>query len=510
MKRFSGPELHRLTRDTGVIARIALLVGAVSVIIAYFCSHLPKDSPENADAAAQIQAFATGDQSIDPGTVLEGLRRALITLSPPVETGNLEALRRRVIEKHIADPQLRRLFMAYCEAALTGEREAILWLEAKAKGDPPARFANEMLGDLSAWRGDAVAALKYYQAEAEFPEAVYARSQVINHLIETKDRPALVSLLKDPRYRLDHHQPWLELGVIMRDPGFILRGVFLHDYAKLPLITWCTTLLVTVVWFWILTKILFVPSWRSRAVLYGVLGLMLGVLSTTFTLFAVVWQESIWGLEENGEWINDFLVNVMGVGMREETIKLLFLLPLVPWLYRSRDPKTILLATSCIGLGFAVQENIGYFGSTFARFVTANFFHIVLSGTLGFAFCRFLYTPGKEWNRFLATYILVVIVHGSYDFLLGIGQDGGIFAIILFCLSAYFYFDLVEKHCTANRQVISPMAVFVVGCSLIFGCTLIAVAVVVPSFRDTVSSSGYQFLATVPLMFLYINRFREA
>ena len=48
-----------------------------------------------------------------------------------------------------------------------------------------------------------------------------------------------------------------------------------------------------------------------------------------------------------------------------------------------------------------------------------NFFHIALTGTLGFAFCRFLYTPRAEWNRFLATYILVIVVHGAYDFLFG-------------------------------------------------------------------------------------------
>ncbi len=510
--KYSEAEVHRLSRDTRLIAWLALSVGAIFVVFTFFFPRTFASRPSN-DLATGLYTDVLEYESA--AGVLKLVREALITLRSKGDSWDRKAMEDMILNRFHFDPVYRELFLDFTDAAKRDTEEAEMGyqrlLEHAAK-EPPMLFANELLADVYRWRGDTAKAQEHYRAEIElYPGATHSRDQIFLHLMEINDREALKAFMSNPDLRMDNHAHWLRLGVMLRDPGFILRGIIMHDYADLPPVVWVLSLPVALLWFWILKKICFVPSWKSKPVLFGFLGMILGVISTTVTLFAVVWQEHIWGLELNGEALNDLMVYVLGVGVREETIKLLLFLPLVPWLYRSRDPRAVLIAAACVGLGFAVQENIGYFqryGGTLSRFVTANFFHIILTGTLGLAFCRFLYTPRREWDRFLATYIVVILVHGIYDFLAS-QSEGAFFAIMLFCSSAYYFFDLVEKHCQPTRQVISPLSVFVVGCSIIFGCSLLANAATSYSFHQTLSRSGQEILGIVPLMFLYINRFRH-
>lgn len=523
------PELHRLSRDTGVISRIAILIIGVAVVIAFVCSKQlaspldaylerlksingPLDQPD-LPTPPERPPEITLDAGIEKNEwVVEIIRRALFQLRGRHDTYNWQAIRGDIIEKHTDDPDLQTLLMAYSRAALGGEAEVdeLEWLKAEASKQPPPRFANACLGDIYQWEGDPDNALVHYDRETQFPRAAYAKRQVLRHHLAANDRDAVAQLIKDPRYSLDNAHDLLAMGVALKDPAFVLRGVINHDYHHIPLSVWGLAALVIILWFWILKKICFIPRWRSRAVAYACVAVVLGILSASATLFAVIWQDRVWGFTENGELWNDFVYFVVGVGVREETIKFLFILPLAPLLYHSRDPKTILFVCACVGLGFAGQENV-HKEAAFGRFVSANFLHLALTGTLGYAFLRFLYTPKREWDRFLGTFVAVVVVHGCYDFLLSFfGQDGAFMAMVVFVGVAYFFLDEIAKHCPPIRDPLSPLAVFVVGGAALLGCALIASALAMGSFHQANVATFGQLLSAAPLLFLYVNRFRDA
>lgn len=418
------------------------------------------------------------------------------------------------IEANLTDPGTKAIFQAFVRVALhTEERtKALQSLESMAEERPPRRFANTFLGDLHVWRGQDAQALPHFQTEAPFPEATHARAQVVRILLANNERDQLMALIKDPTYELNNTHSLRAIGVHFRDPWLILRSVFLHDYANVPWRVMPFIVFAGLVWMTIMIKICYVPSIRHPAVFLGLIGIPLGVLSTTLTLFAVVWQGEIWGFREDGTPLNDLLYFVSGVGLREEVAKLLCFLPLTPFLYRLRDPKAVLVSASCVGLGFAMQENFGYLGGGggaggISRFITANFLHLALTGYLGFAFCRFLYTPGREWERFLATFILVVLTHGIYDYLIVSG--GGLFAIFVFAFMAYHFFQLVQEHCPVSPQTVSPLGVFVIGCTLLMGLSLMTTATMLPSFRIVLVMVVSELVMVFPLLFLFINQFRN-
>jgi|MDTC01.3.fsa_nt_gb RsiW-degrading membrane proteinase PrsW (M82 family) len=516
VKQTSRHRIHQLSRDKHHLARLSVFIVCASVAFAYIISRAsaPKIYLESdATAMAEASAKAQDEKAVAPAEFARRLRASLYPAFTSSVSGNADALD-QVIDEAIVDPTTNALFKAFVRVSVHDDEdsESLTYLRTMAVLRPAVRFANEFLGDLAWWQGDLEGAVAHYDAEATLPDGSYARSKVVSLLLKSKDRDRLVELTQDSRYKLGDHQSILRFGVHLKDPILIIRGVFLHDYGRVPGLVWPLTLLVAALWFIMIVKLCQVGRWHSAPVYAGLVGVLLGVVSTTFTLFAVVWQEDVLGFKFDGTEPNDFIVWVCGVGVREESVKLALFAVMTPWLYRLRDPKAVMVGASCVGLGFAVQENLGYFGESgsavFARFLTANFFHISLTGTLGFAFCRLLYTPLSEWERFLGTFILVVVVHGVYDFL--VSNDGGFFAIMLFSFFVHHYFRVIQKHCPlSRRQMVSPLGVFVIGSALVVGLSMMTAAAVSPSFSSAIGMVTGQLLGYVPLMFLFINQFRN-
>lgn len=304
----------------------------------------------------------------------------------------------------------------------------------------------------------------------------------------------------------------MEAALRSRDWSGLLEAMFRISYGGNEPIVWLLTLLVAGLWFWILIKITY-NAYQIRAVLFGLAALLLGFASTTVTLVSAIWHSEIQGFTSDGSLVSEIIYYVGSVGFREETIKLLFFLPLTPFLYRTREPRLILFTAACVGLGFAAQENVLYMnlaGGTLTRYITANFLHIALTAILGYAFCRFLYTPRKEWEKLIMTYLGVIVVHGMYNTTIAsMGDIGALLGIMVFAYLCYYFFDLMDKSCQEKRQLISPLGVFVTGCAMIFGITFIAASGML-NVRNAITVTTPELLSAIPLMFIYINRFRDA
>jgi RsiW-degrading membrane proteinase PrsW (M82 family) len=248
-------------------------------------------------------------------------------------------------------------------------------------------------------------------------------------------------------------------------------------------------------------------SWRRLATC--ILGLFLGIISVTATLYVLILQENVGGMNSGGNWLEETIYFVVGVGVREEVVKLAFFAPLIILLWKERDDIGALLAASCVGLGFCLQENVSYYqgGETIAltRFLTANFLHLAWTGLLGLAFFRFCRSPKRYWETFLATFIGVI-----YDSLLGIPEFGNyaVLGFVIIFFVAQHYFHKAAEHSDANQHVLAPLAVFLAGTSLLTGVVMNYAAWRAP-FTASLLEVGFAVLSIAPVALVFVNQFKE-
>jgi|GEM_PF-2085769 len=143
---------------------------------------------------------------------------------------------------------------------------------------------------------------------------------------------------------------------------------------------------------------------------------------------------------------------ILDVGLREEGIKLLFVLPCLLWLQSHPAPHSALAAAALVGLGFATAENRWFFGGhteptlLVGRVFSTTALHMATTGLCGGALSQtWQHRPGA-WVRFLGTLLTVVVAHGLYDWAPGSAwvwlQAGGtswLSQVVVIALVAWFF-----------------------------------------------------------------------
>lgn len=212
------------------------------------------------------------------------------------------------------------------------------------------------------------------------------------------------------------------------------------------------------------------------------LGVPLGVLSIWPTSFANFWQEHAWGLVRSEELAAGLMYFVLSVGLREELAKLLMFLPLVPFVVRRGSEREALLVAASVGLGFAIEENIGYFlrepHETVGRFLSANFLHMSLTGLCGLALCRAIWHPRRMASESLGIILLMIIAHGLYDALIvlpGLFQLS-IASFVIYLLLVYQFFRELRTWWKPRGAAISLTATVVTSTTLVVAATLVYLA----------------------------------
>jgi hypothetical protein len=170
----------------------------------------------------------------------------------------------------------------------------------------------------------------------------------------------------------------------------------------------------------------------------------------------------------------------------------------------------MLIVAGCVGLGFGALENIGYFqqhmASSAARFLTANFFHIVLTGLLGLAVCRAVKWPRQCLNHLPGVFLTVVLIHGLYNALISLPdlQDYQVFAMTAYILLSYQFFGETRALRPSGRDTISLTATFLFGIS-----TLVAATYVFMSYDMAMTNAAKllfpELLAVVVIVFMFLR-----
>ncbi|MCC6491734.1 MAG: PrsW family intramembrane metalloprotease [Pirellulales bacterium] len=209
-------------------------------------------------------------------------------------------------------------------------------------------------------------------------------------------------------------------------------------------------------------------------------GLGLGVLSVWPTFFLIYWQERTWNLADSTELAAGLRCNILGVGLREEAAKFLCFLPLLPWLVRRRDELAALLCAGAVGIGFGMEENVGYVGGsggaeTLGRLLTPVPIHMAITGLVGLAAYRACLWPLPWGPHFMAVFGVAVLAHGMYDALLSITalEEYAFGSYLIFVLLVYQFFHELRPLQKRRIEPVSLTANFLFCVSTVAAATFV-------------------------------------
>ena len=393
-------------------------------------------------------------------------------------------------------------------------------VERAADAEPPMPWANHLLAREAYYLARHDDAARRYLREGVLFDRHDDVDAALAILEGTSGYPAIGEAFADPR--VDHlASPWMHFryAVEVRDWKRALRwswaSTFHGRFSLGPLLLAIVSGLAWLVFSARLGRIGERPLVRGP--LY-VAAFALGMISVYPTDILIAVQESVLHLEHTGETLHDFLYFFFGVGFREELSKLLLFAPLLPLLLRGfrREWVTkldVLVCGALVGLGFAAVENLLYFehedlSTAMARFLTANFFHMSMTGLTSLALFEFAREPDKHSFAFSRTLFAVMALHGAYDFFLSMRGGASFLAMGVFILLAQRFTGAV--HLTRQRVerglpllniFLSGMA-FVVGASFVYASWLVG-----PAVAAAVLVEG--LFGVVIILFFFVQELRR-
>lgn len=425
---------------------------------------------------------------------------------------------RSMVEKHTQDGEERQLFVDFVAAGLRDEagkasdvgrriREA-----AGRKPTPP--FANEMLAHLLLGDGHEADALEALLREGAFEDARAARESALRLAIEHKNEELLRDLMEQPLW-LGAASSWMRsrIGGITGDVWLQLQGIVAHQIETTRWGVLMLTLFTAGLWYVIFVIHSERGSWRWTR---PILPVVAGVCSVWPTLIILTWQEHHLGMTADAPFPHDLWYYLAGVGLREELSKLALASIFMPWLVWRRSEGLALLTGAFVGLGFAMEENIQYYGGggaiAWTRFLTANFMHASMTGITTHALYEMLRTRFGHAERLVGAFVAVVAAHGLYDFVsvsdhevsqfLGIS----IFSIIILAFLARHFFDLMASTTQVAAGIVSAASVFLLGSSFLIAVLFVLAGLETDDIAG-IAAVGSECAGVAPVAYIFWKKF---
>lgn len=459
------------------------------------------DAHQVAKMIAQLQAKKDDDSPVGNG---------LPNKDAPLPEEEVD----RTIE---ALPPNVRLIARYAHGVVTGQvpPEIAAEIEDGAKAVPPVPFANELLARQRRQEGKIEEAAQLLEREGlAFAERRSDVDESLRIRMSAGDWDGVRARLADPRVAAAASAaPKYKLAVHDRDVWGAVRWLPALWTPRLDGTGFAMSAITALGWFFFcarLGKLGKRPAFRLPMYLAA---FVLGVASLVPTFFLIGVEEAKLHLVETGDPARDILFFIFGVGLREEASKLLMFLPLLPILRKKGDKLDVLVCGAMVGLGFAAEENLGYLASGnlatgLSRFVTANFLHMAMTGTLASALDDFVSDREKYAQDFMRTSVFIVALHGAYDFLLSHEEFGGsYFAMTAFVFLTRMFLANVDMARRRADRGITPLHAFVFAVALVTGVTL-AYATITVGPKAAIVVTGGGLLGVAIIVYVFVRTLR--
>lgn len=527
---------HYLTRNRRFLLRTAASITATGMIIACMIvigsvqQGEPKQSQADLSALSRLhEEFhrLRRETTPQPRPLALWLRKLLAQLPHLIEendesvfpmfiqTGKLGGYEvAQLIQQHATTDAPAGLFQNFLSAALAGDLAAQQHLEQNARALPPEMLAAELLGSVQKRRNNIPAAMEAFYTEGlHFADASASREEALHLAVTRRDLQLVRAIAAQPGW-IESCHPLLQhhAGSLLGDVWMQWRGLFHHRLNEIPYGVVTLAFFTAALWYFILVQHSDHERWRW---VRPIAALTAGGASVWPTLTIYAYQEVVQGMTPDVPFPHDLIYYIVGVGLREEGCKLMLFALFLPWLMWRRTPGLALLTGAFVGLGFSLEENIGYyhdFGGSVAwtRFLSANFLHISLTGICAHSLYRMLITRFARADEFIATFLLAVIAHGAYDYLSpGRLDDNGWLSVIVLILCAARFIDLLGEETRPVHLTIAPRAVFTFGSAILIAISLILGAWSTHTMAG-VAKAAQECLSMIPIALLYWRKFEHA
>lgn len=511
------------TRDRGVLIRTVAVILAVAILVSAIFGYAwgrPGAEPYLIDDPSdeQVATFTLkewqqllGEKDLEFSDFLEEMPEFLRDMDG-IRLGQA----RKDLEKKGFSGDEGQIAMEVFDSLAAEKIEPTPALKNLAGKEPPVRYAQQGLGLVLAEADEKYLAAQAYEKEGLFPEADEARKKAVAIYLELRRTSDVERLMGQPLYeKLIDHDIRMKMASEKGDWAGVWRHLIPAQYESVRLEVVLLALLSGMVWLTIFCRLLQLETLRSVSFVLCLAAFLLGVASTWPTVFAYTWMDEVWGFTEKNDLFSDLIFNIFGIGLTEESMKLLLFCPLIPILLRRDNQLEILLVAGCVGLGFAVEENVMYFegfGANVAagRFVTANFFHISATALCGLALCRAISDPSGHGEPFLKWFGGIVLIHGLYDALGSVPglEDMGMFAMACYIFLCYLFFGQAHELRPQHRQIIGLNFIFLTGLSVLLAVSMVDLSSLY-GFRQGMSLIVMDFTGVSIVSYLFIREFSK-
>lgn len=525
MNRSFSRRAAELSRDRHFLIRASLILVAVSACVAFLLSLQSGKAPVSAPHPLPPEPGKEDPSSLPELISFFRFRGDYFVVHPLL-------LDCRYLSNREPDAENQEAFDSFLKSLTSREDVPLveIWaegfhparrqeaIEKLKKESPDLRHRNEFLGDLYYLSDEKESALESYLEETEnHPDSRYSRRSAL-YIAHWSEGSRFSELLSRPEFRSVLF-PYELLNAYADNRDFLrlARVTFAVEWMRLNSIHLIPASIIAAIWFCIL-----MAFWKldQSRLIASLVAFSLGILSAALTLFAVFIQERTFGFDNDppGSTLSQVIYWVSGVGLREETLKLLCFLPVALWTARRKSDIEALILAAVVGLGFAFQENIGYFHEDFdnflplGRMLQPSALHFSLTGVAGWYLHRMFASKMRGWENFLLAFIAVVVVHGLYDAVIMMEEFSSyaMLAPIFIALIAYQYFDPLRSQMEIeglNRRV-SPLGIFILGSVALTCIVLIGTAPGQP-VGQALGTFAISVASMIPLAFAFISRFRD-
>lgn len=161
------------------------------------------------------------------------------------------------------------------------------------------------------------------------------------------------------------------------------------------------------------------------------------------------------GFTSNGNFFNDLLYSVFGIGLNEEFSKMVSV-GVVFLIFRKQinEPIDVLLYAGVTALGFSLVENYYYFNSHGVRIITSRSFysaleHIINTSIIVYGiYRRRLFGKGSTLLNTVVAVSVAVASHGLFDFFLldsVAGYFTAILSVIIYLIGINFWTQMLNN-----------------------------------------------------------------
>lgn len=210
--------------------------------------------------------------------------------------------------------------------------------------------------------------------------------------------------------------------------------------------------LIALVWMGFLLR---VSLFKKQNLPVVVLFFVFGALFSTLCTFLYDFYNIGFGVEVTGNYLQDFLFCILGIGLVEESLKVVPLFILL-FIIRKRhnEPITLLILGSVSAVGFAFMENLIYFDiyglkSIFGRSLTSSVLHMGLTALPVYGVQKaLLQRKGGVFAAFFRYFFIAVVIHGLYDFFLSADKvlsDFKVVSILIWIILLLFYRAMIQN-----------------------------------------------------------------